>query len=149
MVADDSLREPGTTRTGLLLAEVVKRIGGVDVVLAGDSSIDNGAQLVPAVLAGALGWPALAQVTSVSGAPGSLSIERNHLGGSQRLTAMCEDAGRDPSSLLRSASLSIEGTIDEARAQIDAWRAAGFGYLIVGWPSGGREQVEAFASAVL
>jgi alkanesulfonate monooxygenase SsuD/methylene tetrahydromethanopterin reductase-like flavin-dependent oxidoreductase (luciferase family) len=50
---------------------------------------------------------------------------------------------------LRSASLSLEGSVDDARAQIDAWRAAGFGYLIVGWPSGGREQIEEFARAVL
>jgi alkanesulfonate monooxygenase SsuD/methylene tetrahydromethanopterin reductase-like flavin-dependent oxidoreductase (luciferase family) len=68
---------------------------------------------------------------------------------SQRLSAMCEDAGRDPATLLRSASLSIEGSVDQARAQIDAWRDAGFGYLIVGWPSGGRAQVEEFARAVL
>ena len=68
---------------------------------------------------------------------------------SQRLSAMCDDAGRDPATLLRSASLSIEGSVDDARAQIDAWRDAGFGYLIVGWPSGGRAQVEEFARAVL
>ena len=60
--------------------------------------------------------------------------------------AMCED-GRDPATLLRSASLSIEGSSTRP-AQIDAWRDAGFGYLIVGWPSGGRAQVEEFARAV-
>jgi len=68
---------------------------------------------------------------------------------SERLSAMCEDADRDPSTLLRSASLSLEGSVDDARAQIDAWSDAGFGYLIVGWPSGGRAQVEEFARAVL
>ena len=66
----------------------------------------------------------------------------------QRLDEMCEAAGRDPSTLLRAASISIEGSIDDIRREIDAWRDAGFGYLIAGWPSGGREQVEAF-SAVL
>jgi alkanesulfonate monooxygenase SsuD/methylene tetrahydromethanopterin reductase-like flavin-dependent oxidoreductase (luciferase family) len=66
----------------------------------------------------------------------------------QRLDAMCEAAGRDPSTLLRAASISIEGSVDDARREIDAWRDAGFGYLIAGWPSGGREQVESFAAVL-
>jgi hypothetical protein len=56
--------------------------------------------------------------------------------------------GRDPSTLLRSVSLSIEGPIDDARREIDAWREAGVGYLIAGWPSGGRAQVETFAAVL-
>ena len=63
------------------------------------------------------------------------------------LDGMCEAAGRDPSTLLRSASISIEGSVDDARREIDAWREAGVGYLIAGWPSGGRAQVETFAPA--
>ena len=66
----------------------------------------------------------------------------------QRLDEMCEAAGRDPSTLLRAASISIEGPVDDARREIDAWREAGFGYLIAGWPSAGREQVEAFAAVL-
>ena len=61
------------------------------------------------------------------------------------LDRLCEDAGRDPATLLRSASVSLEGSVDDVRREIDAWSAAGFGYLIAGWPSGGREQVEQFA----
>lgn len=67
---------------------------------------------------------------------------------SQYLDELCERGGRDPASLLRAASLSIEGSVDDARREIDAWRDAGIGYLIAGWPSGGRAQVEAFASAL-
>jgi alkanesulfonate monooxygenase SsuD/methylene tetrahydromethanopterin reductase-like flavin-dependent oxidoreductase (luciferase family) len=67
---------------------------------------------------------------------------------SSRLDQMCEAAGRDPSTLLRSASLSIEGAVDDVRREIDAWHDAGIGYLIAGWPSGGRAQVEAFAAVL-
>lgn len=87
VVADESLRRARSTRTGLVLAAAVRALGEVDLVLAGESSIDVGAQLVPAILAGALGWPALAQVRSVSGRPGALRIERAHRGGSQVLSA--------------------------------------------------------------
>lgn len=83
IVADDSLEGADTTTTGLALAAAVSKIGDVDIVVTGDSSIDVGAQLVPSVLAGALGWPVLGSVTSVSGSAGSLSVERVLGGGSQ------------------------------------------------------------------
>ncbi|GMU78627.1 MAG: LLM class F420-dependent oxidoreductase [Acidimicrobiia bacterium] len=61
------------------------------------------------------------------------------------LDELCAREGRDPSTLLRSASLSIEGSLDDIRSEIDAWRAGGIGYLVAGWPSGGRAKVEEFA----
>ena len=73
------------TTTGLLLAAAIRQIGDVDLVLAGDASVDNGAQLVPAVVAGALGWPAVSQVSAIDGPTGALEVTRNHLGGTQRL----------------------------------------------------------------
>lgn len=85
VVADDELDGAGTTTTALLLAELVRRAGDVDAVLTGDSSIDVGAQMVPAVLAGALGWPTVSNVTAVSGTPGDLVVARAHAGGSQVL----------------------------------------------------------------
>lgn len=65
---------------------------------------------------------------------------------SRLLDELCERQGRDPSTLLRAASVSIEGSLDDVRREIDAWRAAGFGYLIAGWPSAGRPEVEELAS---
>lgn len=68
---------------------------------------------------------------------------------SRLLDQLCERAGRDPSTVLRSASISLEGDVDAVRREIDEWRDAGFGYLVAGWPSGGRASIESFASAVL
>lgn len=65
---------------------------------------------------------------------------------SEYLDEQCEAAGRDPATLLRSASISLEGDLDAVRREVDAWRAAGFGYLIAGWPSGGRPAIEANAA---
>jgi alkanesulfonate monooxygenase SsuD/methylene tetrahydromethanopterin reductase-like flavin-dependent oxidoreductase (luciferase family) len=67
---------------------------------------------------------------------------------SHRLSALTEKAGRDPSEILRASSLSLDD-VDDALAQIDAWEKVGFGYLICGWPSTGRRQVEAFAERAL
>lgn len=85
LVADPALTAAGSTQTALVLAELVRRVGDVDLVLTGDSSVDIGAQMVPAVLAGALGWPAVTDVVAVSGTAGDLTVERAHAGGSQVL----------------------------------------------------------------
>jgi alkanesulfonate monooxygenase SsuD/methylene tetrahydromethanopterin reductase-like flavin-dependent oxidoreductase (luciferase family) len=68
---------------------------------------------------------------------------------SQRLSAMAEAAGRDPSEILRASSLSLEDEPDTIAGNIEAWEQAGFGYLVCGWPAGGRATVEAFAHRFL
>jgi F420-dependent oxidoreductase-like protein len=64
---------------------------------------------------------------------------------SEKLNAMAESAGRDPAEIMRAASLSLDD-LDTVGATIDAWEAAGFEYLVCGWPGAGRTQVEAFAT---
>ena len=64
---------------------------------------------------------------------------------SARISAHAEAAGRDPSSILRAASLSLENEPDKIARHIEKWTEAGFGYLVCGWPAGGREQIETFA----
>jgi F420-dependent oxidoreductase-like protein len=68
---------------------------------------------------------------------------------SQRLSAMAEAAGRDPTTILRAASLSLEDDWATMSRTIDAWRDAGFGYLVCGWPPQGQERVEEFSRRFL
>jgi alkanesulfonate monooxygenase SsuD/methylene tetrahydromethanopterin reductase-like flavin-dependent oxidoreductase (luciferase family) len=68
---------------------------------------------------------------------------------SERLSAMAENAGRDPSSILRAASLSLEDDTDEIARNVDAWRDVGFGYLVCGWPPQGEPRVREFAERFL
>jgi F420-dependent oxidoreductase-like protein len=68
---------------------------------------------------------------------------------SRLLDGLAEAAGRDPAAILRTASLSLDGPLDEVRRTVDEWRAAGFGYLVVGWPGEGRGRVEQFATEVM
>jgi len=68
---------------------------------------------------------------------------------SERLSGMAEAAGRDPSEILRAGSLSLEDDWDTVRANVDAWRDAGFGYLVCGWPPQGRDRVTEFAERFL
>ncbi len=68
---------------------------------------------------------------------------------SARISAHAEAAGRDPASIRRAASLSLEDDLDTISHHVDAWADAGFSYLVCGWPAGGRDQVEAFAQRFL
>jgi alkanesulfonate monooxygenase SsuD/methylene tetrahydromethanopterin reductase-like flavin-dependent oxidoreductase (luciferase family) len=83
-----------------------------------------------------------ADVWHAWGSPGSLQ-EPN-----ARVDELAEAAGRDPAAITRAASLSLDD-IDTARRHVDKWRAAGYGYLVCGWPGAGRDQIEQFARAVL
>jgi F420-dependent oxidoreductase-like protein len=83
-----------------------------------------------------------ADVWHAWGSPGSLR-EVN-----QRLDALAADAGRDPSSIVRASSLSLDD-LDTARRHAAKWNDAGAGYLVCGWPDAGATQVEQFARDVM
>ncbi len=67
---------------------------------------------------------------------------------SQRIDELAAAAGRDPASIMRAGSLSLDD-LDTAARHAVKWRDAGYGYLVCGWPAGGRDQVEAFVRQVL
>jgi F420-dependent oxidoreductase-like protein len=67
---------------------------------------------------------------------------------SARIDRLAEEAGRDPASIMRAASLSLDD-LDTARRHAAKWRDAGYGYLVCGWPGAGQAQVEAFARDVM
>jgi alkanesulfonate monooxygenase SsuD/methylene tetrahydromethanopterin reductase-like flavin-dependent oxidoreductase (luciferase family) len=65
-----------------------------------------------------------------------------------RIDELAVEAGRDPASILRAGSISLDN-LDTARRHAAKWRDAGYGYLVCGWPGAGPSQVEAFARDVL
>ena len=66
----------------------------------------------------------------------------------QRLDQLAEEAGREPGSIMRASSISLDD-IDTARKHSSKWRDAGYGYLVCGWPDAGAGQVERFATQVM
>lgn len=66
LAADDQLDWADPLTTANLLAEMVKHVGDVELVICGDSSIDNNSHLVPPLLAGDLGWACLSGVLEVT-----------------------------------------------------------------------------------
>lgn len=60
-----------------------------------------------------------------------------------------ERAGRDPGAIRRASNLSLSQPFGEVRRTIEALDDAGFSYLVVSWPTEGRERLEAFVAEVL
>jgi alkanesulfonate monooxygenase SsuD/methylene tetrahydromethanopterin reductase-like flavin-dependent oxidoreductase (luciferase family) len=65
-----------------------------------------------------------------------------------RVDQLAVEAGRDPSTIMRAGSLSLDD-LEVARKHAGKWSDAGYGYLICGWPEAGDAQVEAFARHVM
>jgi F420-dependent oxidoreductase-like protein len=68
---------------------------------------------------------------------------------SELLSDLAEKAGRDPSSIMRAGSLTLEESWDWTERAIDKWRDIGFGYLVCGWPPQGESRVREFAERFL
>lgn len=66
----------------------------------------------------------------------------------ERLDELAAAAGRDPSSIVRASSLSLDD-LDTAPKHAAKWRDAGYGYLVCGWPGAGREHIERFAREIM
>jgi F420-dependent oxidoreductase-like protein len=83
-----------------------------------------------------------ADVWHAFGTPKSLQASNT------RLDELAAEAGRDPASIQRAGSLSLDD-LDTAKRHLEGWQEAGFSYLVCGWPEAGVPQVEAFAREVL
>jgi alkanesulfonate monooxygenase SsuD/methylene tetrahydromethanopterin reductase-like flavin-dependent oxidoreductase (luciferase family) len=66
----------------------------------------------------------------------------------QTIDRLATEAGRDPASVMRVGSLSLDD-LDTARKHAAKWRDAGYGYLVCGWPGSAPDNVEAFARDVM
>ena len=80
IVEDDSLKGAGRAELAAVLAGAVRHIGDVDLVVTGDSSVDVAAKMVPTLLAGELGWPAVAEVNELTGEAWHASGATRHPG---------------------------------------------------------------------
>jgi electron transfer flavoprotein beta subunit len=78
VVAEPALAHARPQTTGAVLAALIRSVGDIDLVLAGDASIDEGARMVPGLIAGHLGWLCLSGVTSVVQGLQSVSLSRTH-----------------------------------------------------------------------
>ena len=77
LVSDDDVANWNATQVGRALARLVERAGEVDLVVTGDASADEGAKLMPTLIAGALGWPCFEEVEQVERTEGGLRLRQS------------------------------------------------------------------------
>lgn len=85
LVADDATAAWNPTDVARALAALLGRIEGVDLVLAGDVSIDEGAGIVAALTAGYLGWPCLLEAARVERSDDGWTVEQVVSGGTRTI----------------------------------------------------------------
>lgn len=67
---------------------------------------------------------------------------------SAELDRLAEQAGRDPRSIRRAASLSLSESLDEVRASAEHLVGQGIDYIICSWPGQGKGRVEEFWTTI-
>lgn len=65
VVADDAAKDWNPTKVASGLSQLVNKVGDADLVVTGDSSIDDGARMMSGLIAGYLGWPCFQEVSSI------------------------------------------------------------------------------------
>lgn len=65
------------------------------------------------------------------------------------LERAAEEAGRDPSDIVRATTLSISEPVDEIRERAAGMKDAGFSYLIASWPEQGDDKIREFVTEVV
>lgn len=83
LVSDSALNNLDTVGAARVLAAAIEKIGGVDMVIFGRQTLDNGSGLTPAQTARVLGWSLLGlagqikvEERSVSSSPLTVTVER-------------------------------------------------------------------------
>jgi len=90
LISDPDLRGVDTIAVSQVLGAAVKKIGGVDVVLFGQQSVDTTAGLLPVQVARQLDWPSLSLVSrfvGLSAEDGALKVVRAMEEGNQVVTS--------------------------------------------------------------
>jgi electron transfer flavoprotein beta subunit len=76
LISDPALENLDTLGAARILAAAIQKIGGVDMVVFGRQTLDNGAGITPAQTARALGWPMLGLAGQIQVQDGNVTVER-------------------------------------------------------------------------
>lgn len=85
VVADDATAGWNLTTVARALAELVRGVGDVDLLLTGDASIDENARMTSALVAGHLGWPCLQEVQAVEKTDSGWTVTQSVPGGTRSI----------------------------------------------------------------
>lgn len=127
LVSDPALTSLDTAGAARLLAAAIQKIGGVDLVVFGRQTLDDGSGITGAQTARALGWPMLSLAGAVKLQEGSLQVERVIEEGRQTVSAKLPAVISVVQSIGEPRYPSFMGIRKAAKAEIPVWSLADLG----------------------
>ena len=86
LLGDDGVATWSSTKVASALASMVGKIEGADLLITGDSSIDDGAKMTSALAAGFLGWPCFQEVTAIEKTDEGYDVTQSIPGGTRTVS---------------------------------------------------------------
>jgi len=121
LVSDPALGELDTVGAARILAAAINKIGGVDMVVFGRQTLDNGAGLTPAQTARVLGWPMLGLAGQIKVQDGSATVDRVIEEGRQTVSAKLPAIVSVVQSIGEPRYPSFMGIRKASKANIPVW----------------------------
>jgi electron transfer flavoprotein beta subunit len=133
LVSDPALNELDTVGAARVLAAAIQKVGGVDMVVFGRQTLDNGAGLTPAQTARILGWPMLGLAGSIkiqdgnASSPRGVNVERVIEEGRQNVSAKLPAVVSVVQSIGEPRYPSFMGIRKASKANIPVWALSDLG----------------------
>lgn len=86
IVADDAVATWNATDTASALAQITANIDSATLFITGDASIDSGARMTSALVAGFLGWPCFQEVSHIEKAGNGWTLTQGIAGGTRQVS---------------------------------------------------------------
>ena len=126
-VSDEAIAGSDAPATSLILAEAIKKIGGVDLVLTGMASTDGTMSVVPAMLAERLGLPQVTFASELTVADGSVTIRRDGDAASETITASLPALVSVTDQINEPRYPSFKGIMAAKKKPVETWSLADLG----------------------
>ena len=127
LVSDPALENLDNVGAARVLATAINKIGGVDMVMFGRQTLDNGSGLTPPQTARVLGWPMLGLVGQIKVDAGSVHVERVIEEGRMTVSAKLPAVFSIVQSIGEPRYPSFMGIRKASKATIPVWSLADLG----------------------
>ena len=146
LVSDPDLAGSDALTTAKVLAAATKRLGEVDLILAGTESSDGYTGTVPEQIAELLGLPSVTFAKSVSVADGQLTVNRQTEAGYDEVTCPLPAVVTVTAGVVEPRYPSFKGIMAAKSKPVDQVTAADLGITPVGWAGAGQQIVDVAAA---
>jgi electron transfer flavoprotein beta subunit len=127
LVSDPALNEMDTIGAARVLAAAIQKVGGVDMVVFGRQTLDNGSGITAAQTARILGWPMLGLAGQIKVQDGSVTVDRVIEEGRQTVSAKLPAIVSVVQSIGEPRYPSFMGIRKASKANIPIWSLGDLG----------------------